>query len=130
LIGRLYLTDDQMEQERTDAEEESSGEKELNLRPIHHKGSGTSGAQSGNPKNSGKDDDGEERENAELSAKWTLRKQAALLLDTVALSFPPESVLAAGNFYFSFLKCIVSSILCGEYNNSFVGIIVFVKRML
>lgn len=40
----------------------------------------------------------EDKENAELSAKWTLRKQAALLLDTVAVSFPPADVLSAGMY--------------------------------
>jgi hypothetical protein len=35
----------------------------------------------------------EDKENAELSARWTLRKQAALLLDTVAQSFPAGEVL-------------------------------------
>ena len=38
----------------------------------------------------------EDKETAELSTRWTLRKQAALLLDTVALSFPPTDVLTAG----------------------------------
>jgi transportin-1 len=91
LIKRLYLTPEQMEQERVDEEEENSGEKELNLRPMHHRASHGSGGGNGSASNN----DAEDKENAELSAKWTLRKQAALLLDTVALSFPPEQVLQA-----------------------------------
>lgn len=109
LVSRLYLTAEQMETERVNEEAENSGEKELNLRPIHHR----------NSSNSGRyvyfiyfmnfklcmtqtfhiillSSSAEDAENAELSAKWTLRKQAALLLDTVAVSFPPADVLAAG----------------------------------
>lgn len=99
LISRLYLTEEQMENERIDEEEENSGEKELNLRPIHHKAgnhstSGGSGGSSGGGDSSGD----QEKESNELSAKWTLRKQAALLLDNVALSFPPHDILAAGKY--------------------------------
>jgi len=81
LISRLYLTDEQLQQERLDEEEESTGEKQLNLQPVHHR---VRSAQS----------DNEAKESSELSSKWTLRKQSALLLDTVALSFPPLEVLA------------------------------------
>jgi transportin-1 len=69
-----------MEQERVDEEEESSGEKELNLRPMHHRAAGSS--------------DDAAKEESELSARWTLRKQAALTLDNVALSFPPADILS------------------------------------
>jgi len=102
LICRLYLTSEQMEQDRIDEEEESSGEKELNLRPMHHRvassgGSSSSGStttdnSSTNDFSSPADND---KENSDLSTKWTLRKQAALLLDTVSISFPPADVLNA-----------------------------------
>lgn len=110
LISRLYLTAEQMEQERIDEEEEDSGEKELNLRPIHHKVS--SSGSSGGGGNGGGSGDSDDKENSELSAKWTLRKQAALLLDNVALSFPPHDILAAGNYalfcpIFCFAACNV-----------------------
>jgi len=81
IISRLYLTDEQLQQERVDEEEESSGERQLNLQPVHHR---VRSAQS----------DAEAKESSELSSKWTLRKQSALLLDTIALSFPPMEVLA------------------------------------
>jgi transportin-1 len=90
LIGRLYLTAEQMEQERVDEEEENSGEKELNLRPMHHRPGHSSGCGAGSGGGSSAEED---KENAELSARWTLRKQAALLLDTVAQSFPASEVL-------------------------------------
>jgi hypothetical protein len=44
------------------------------------------------------DDDGgvdSEKEKEELSANWTLRKQAALTLDTFAKAYPPQDILAA-----------------------------------
>ena len=81
IISRMYLTDEQLQQERVDEEEESSGERQLNLQPVHHR---VRSAQS----------DAEAKESSELSSKWTLRKQSALLLDTIALSFPPMEVLA------------------------------------
>lgn len=87
LISRLHLTAEQMEQERIDEEEENSGEKELNLRPMHHRPSSGHGG-------SGSSAD-DERDTAEVSSRWTLRKQAALLLDTVAQACPPSVVLSA-----------------------------------
>jgi hypothetical protein len=67
----------------------------------HHNGSG-SGAGDSNGDNDG--DSGsrspmggkdEAKENNELSAKWTLRKQAALSIDVLAMSFPPRDILNA-----------------------------------
>mmetsp|Transcript_19376 Transcript_19376/g.20998 ORF Transcript_19376/g.20998 Transcript_19376/m.20998 type:complete len:1025 (+) Transcript_19376:149-3223(+) len=84
LITRLYLTPDQMESERIEEEEEESGEKALNIQPLFHRTRTTS---SGNGN--------EMKENNELSAKWTLRKQAALTLDVIAMSFPPREILGA-----------------------------------
>ncbi|KAJ1409763.1 armadillo-type protein, partial [Ochromonadaceae sp. CCMP2298] len=84
LVQRLYLTSEQMESDRIDEEEEAAGEKELNLRPMHHRPSGGEGGELGD----------DAKENSELSAKWTLRKQAALLLDTVGISFPAQEVLS------------------------------------
>ena len=89
VISRLLLSTEQMEQERQDEEEENTGEKTLNLRPMHHRNSTAHGS-SGSSSN---DDD--VKEGAELSSKWTLRKQAALLLDTIAVSFAPTDVLNA-----------------------------------
>ena len=83
LINRLYLTNEQLEADRIEEEEQNSGEKELNLKPIHHRVGGGGGG--GNGDGSAGNDD--------VSARWTLRKQAALLLDTVALSFPPNDIL-------------------------------------
>lgn len=43
LVSRLYLTQEQMDTERNDEASENSGEKELNLRPIHHKNGSNTG---------------------------------------------------------------------------------------
>lgn len=80
LIQRLYLTKEQMEAERIEEEEENSGVKELNLQPIHHRVAGN-------------DERNERKENSELSSKWTLRKQAARTLDSIATAFKPSDVL-------------------------------------
>lgn len=91
VISRLLLSTEQMEQERQEEEEENTGEKTLNLRPMYHRNSTAHGS-SGSSSNEHDDD---VKEGAELSSKWTLRKQAALLLDTIAVSFAPTDVLNA-----------------------------------
>jgi len=48
LVSRLYLTQEQMDAERLDEASENSGEKELNLRPIHHKNGSNTGRYSSN----------------------------------------------------------------------------------
>ena len=90
VISRLLLSTEQMEQERQEEEEENSGEKSLNLRPMHHRSSTAHGSSS-----TGSSNEDDVKEGAELSSKWTLRKQAALLLDTIAVSFAPTDVLNA-----------------------------------
>lgn len=82
LISRLILTQEQMEQERIDEEEESSGEKDLNIKPLHHRS------------NNEPSDPDEFQQNNDLSSKWTLRKQAALTLDNIAVSIPSNEVLS------------------------------------
>jgi len=83
LIRRLYLTSEQMEQERIDEEEESTGEKELSIKPIHHRSGGSARGGGGS----------QAREESELSSKWTLRKQAALTLDQLCCVVPASEVL-------------------------------------
>lgn len=81
LISRMHLTVEQITQERTDEIQEASGEKQLTvLKPIHHK--------------VGRDSaDLDEREEKEAMARWTLRKSAASLFDTIGCSFMPNLVL-------------------------------------
>ena len=78
LISRLTLTQEQIMLERIEEEAQASGEQEINFKPIHRRGSGGKG-----------DEDDEE----EASAKWTLRKQAALVLDNLAVTFSAAAVL-------------------------------------
>lgn len=82
LQARMVYTEEQVMQERADEEAQASGEKKVNLKPLHHKSSGRSTG-----------DDGTEE--GEDSFQWTLRKQAALVLDKVAVDFAPDEVLAA-----------------------------------
>lgn len=96
LIARLVLTREQMEAERQDAEEENSGAKALKIHPVHSqlRGGGGGGENSSSSRNGvGGSKQQEMKENAELSSRWTLRKQCALSLDTMAMHFPPEEVL-------------------------------------
>jgi hypothetical protein len=90
LITRLYLTRDQMERERIEEEEEESGERALNIQPLFHKSTYVNN--SGNSSN-GSNSKNDAKENSELSKKWTLRKQAALSIDVIAMSFPPKDIL-------------------------------------
>eukprot|EP01038_Epipyxis_sp_PR26KG_P008586 gene8586-11601_t len=92
LITRLVLTEEQMEEDRIDDEEEHTGEKELNLRPIHYRPS-TNNAADDNQKSSNNDDFN--ATDSGLSSKWTLRRQAGLTLDLVAVSFPADDILVA-----------------------------------
>lgn len=85
LINRLYLTKEQMDTERLEEEEENSGTREVCIKPIHHRATGDGNGHSGVS---------DSREEAEVSSKWTLRKQAALTLDLIGLSFPAHEILA------------------------------------
>ena len=60
-------------QERADEDAEASGAKALNLKPIHRKVAGEA---------SDENDDGH-------YSQWTLRKDAALLLDNLSTVFDP-----------------------------------------
>ena len=69
--------------ERLEEEAQASGEKELTFRQIHRRGGG----------GGGRDRDDDEDDEEEASAKWTLRKQAALVLDTLAVALSAPAVL-------------------------------------
>jgi hypothetical protein len=77
LVSRLQLKEEQILQERIEEDEHASGEKEINFKPIHRR------------RKDAQDDDDE----VEPSAKWTLRKQAALVLDNLAVTFSAAIVL-------------------------------------
>eukprot|EP01039_Chlorochromonas_danica_P007116 gene7116-7868_t len=81
IITRLYLTPEQMEAERIEEEEESTGAKQVTLQPIHHRSSSSS------------DHDHDYNDQDDASQKWTLRKQAALLLDNLAQAYDRQLVL-------------------------------------
>jgi transportin-1 len=79
LISRLQLKEEQILQERIEEEAHASGEKEINFKPIHRRGK--------------RDNQETEEEEEVVSAKWTLRKQAALVLDNLAVTFSAALVL-------------------------------------
>ena len=62
-----------MLQERADEEAEASGAKSLNIKPIHRKVEGES-----------------EDTNGDHYSVWTIRKEAALLLDNLSTVFDPS----------------------------------------
>lgn len=84
IITRLYLTPEQMEAERIEEEEESTGAKQVTLQPIHHRSSSASSS----------DNDNDYNDQDDASQKWTLRKQAALLLDNLAQAYDRQLVLS------------------------------------
>jgi transportin-1 len=103
LITRLQLKEEQVMSERIEEEAHATGEKDVNFKPIHRR-----------CREDQKDRDDDE---AELSAKWTLRKQAALVLDNLAVTFTATMVLPfalpaiqAKHYlcgYFSLLICLI-----------------------
>lgn len=82
LIDRLVISADELDEKRTAVEEENSGDKKVNLKPISHRASG-----------GGRDRGEGAKEESELSSAWTLRNQAAQTLDMVGVAFPPEMVM-------------------------------------
>jgi hypothetical protein len=80
LVGHLRLSTEQMMQERADEEAQARGDKKLNIKPIHHKVS----------HQNNEDDEGA---NTQDGGNWTLRKQAAMLLDNLSTTFDPEIIL-------------------------------------
>lgn len=75
LVGHLKLSNEQLMQERADEEAAARGDKSLNIRPVHHKVT------------RGEEDDVPD------SGPWTLRKEAALLVDNISQTFPSRYVL-------------------------------------
>lgn len=87
LISRLRLQEEQLLQERADETAEASGEKAVILKPIHHRNKR------------------DLQEEEELTSKWTLRKQAALLLDNIGTTYHHSVILQpAFNATFSLLS--------------------------
>lgn len=80
LISRLRLNVEQLQQERADEEAEASGEKRLDIKPVHHRG-----------EDQRADSDSDQEE---VASRWTLRKEAALLLDNIAVAFDEKMVLS------------------------------------
>jgi len=75
LISRLRLKEEQMLQERADEIAEASGEKAVILKPRHHRN-----------KNDAQDEE-------EVITNYTLRKRAALLLDTIGETFKYDIII-------------------------------------
>jgi len=75
LISRLRLQEEQLLQERADEAAEAAGEKAVILKPIHHRN---------------KKDVEEEQE---LTSNWTLRKEAAQLLDNIGITYHHSVIL-------------------------------------
>jgi hypothetical protein len=85
LIGHLKLSTEQLTQERADEEAAARGDKDLNIKPIHHKVSNHKSSSQG-------DDDADNGGNVDSGA-WTLRKEAALLMDNISTQFHPDYIL-------------------------------------
>lgn len=79
LVSRMRLTEAQMRQERADAVAEASGEKEVLFRPIHRRGDGGISNREGDDDGIGSNHEGD------ASGCWTLRMEAARLLDGIGM---------------------------------------------
>ena len=78
----------QIEFEREDDEATANGEKEVNFKPVHHTSS------KGHDRSSDEDNDDESGGDEESGGMWTLRRQAARVLDLLACSIPPNVTLS------------------------------------
>lgn len=76
LIARMKLTEAQILLDRIEEEEHASGEKSLNIKPLHYRG---------------KNGDGEDEE--EVASSWTVRRQSAAVLDSIAGVYESSAVL-------------------------------------
>lgn len=81
LVARLTYSEEQLLRERYHAEAENSGEKKLLFKPVHSRGGGEGGS-------------AERRDEEELENQWTLRMQAALVLDSIGMNYEPRMVLS------------------------------------
>jgi transportin-1 len=80
LISRMRLTETQIMLDRIEEDEHASGEKELNIKPLHYRG-----------KNNEKDE--EDNDDGESSSAWTLRRQSAVVFDNIAVVYNSELIL-------------------------------------
>jgi hypothetical protein len=76
----------QIEYDRDEEEAENSGDKEISFNPIHYRRSTTTGRHE-------EDSEGEEN-SEEVSSMWTVRKEAARVLDIVSCAIPTEITLS------------------------------------
>ena len=85
LIARLTYSEEQLLRERYNAEAENRGEKKLLFKPVHTRSEG--GAD-------GSDSAAERRDEEALENQWTLRMQAASVLDNIGLFYNQHDVLS------------------------------------
>jgi len=96
LISRFPLTTEQIEFEREEDEATASGEKEVNFKPVHHtaRGGGTAGGDSDNDDGDDEGGGGDGNGDGGGVSVWSLRRQAARVLDLLAYSIPPYLTLS------------------------------------
>ena len=78
LISRMRLTEHQVMVDRIEEEEHASGERHVNIKPLHYRGK------------SGADNDDEDED---ASGTWTIRRQSAAVFDNIAVVFDSSLVL-------------------------------------
>lgn len=88
LIARLPLTEAQIEYDRSEEEAEDVGDKEISFKPIHYRSRATN-----NSDHDDNDEDDDENDSGELSSLWTVRKEAARVLDIISCVLPTDIIL-------------------------------------
>jgi transportin-1 len=77
----------QVEYDRAEEEAEEAGDKEINFKPVHHRSRGGAEKQDD-------EDNGDDSEDAgDNSGMWTIRKEAARVIDVISCAIPTELVL-------------------------------------
>lgn len=78
LISRMRLTEHQVMSDRIEEEEHASGERHVNIKPLHYRGKSGSGA---------------DEEDEDVGGAWTIRRQSAAVFDNIAVVFDSSLVL-------------------------------------
>jgi hypothetical protein len=77
----------QIEYDREEEEAEDTGDKEISFKPIHYRSRATASSESD-------EDEQGEGGSDEFSSTWTVRKEAARVLDIVSCAIPPDITLS------------------------------------
>jgi transportin-1 len=77
----MRLTENQITLDRIEEEEHASGERSLNMKPLHHRAKGDD------------DDDDDDDDGGEVTSTWTIRRQSAAVFDNISVVFSSDLVL-------------------------------------